>query len=355
MAEETEDRTEAATPRRLQKAREAGQVPVSREMPALAGLAAATLVLMMLGPTLAHETARRLQAMLAGIGQWQAAGDVALPLREAALTVALAAAPLALAVLAGSVAVVLLQTGFLIHVEALMPDLARLDPRRGLQRIAGVDGLAQGGRAVAKLAVLGLATWEAFGSEWHRLAQAVFWQPQVLPERLFRPLLHLVLLVLGAQALLTGIDLLWVRMRHSRSMRMSREEVRQESKETDGNPHVKQRLRQLRHARARKRMMAAVPKATVVVTNPTHYAVALAYERGRSAAPRVVAKGVDSAAARIRAVAEEHRVPVVPNPPLARALCRVELDAEIPAEHFQAVAEIIAYVWRLRGRMAARR
>jgi flagellar biosynthetic protein FlhB len=135
---------------------------------------------------------------------------------------------------------------------------------------------------------------------------------------------------------------------------MSREEVRQEAKESDGNPHVKRRLKQIRMARARRRMLAAVPTATVIVTNPTHYAIALSYDRMKGGAPRVVAKGVDEIAARIREVATEHRVPLVSNPPLARALYRVELDAEIPAEHFKVVAEIIAYVWRLRGRVARR-
>ena len=130
---------------------------------------------------------------------------------------------------------------------------------------------------------------------------------------------------------------------------MSRQEIRDEQKETEGDPKIKQRIRQIRLQRARRRMLAAVPKATVVITNPTHYAVALAYDRAKNAAPRVVAKGVDSLAARIREVAEAHRVPLVANPPLARALHRVEVDTEIPAEHFQAVAEIIAYVWRLRG------
>jgi flagellar biosynthetic protein FlhB len=121
----------------------------------------------------------------------------------------------------------------------------------------------------------------------------------------------------------------------------------EEQKETEGDPRVKARLRQIRIVRARRRMLAAVPKATVVITNPTHYAVALAYDRAKHAAPRVVAKGVDTLAARIREVAQENRVPIVANPPLAQALYRVELDADIPAEHYQAVAEIIAYVWRL--------
>ena len=128
---------------------------------------------------------------------------------------------------------------------------------------------------------------------------------------------------------------------------MSRVDIRDEAKESEGDPKIKARIRQIRMQRARRRMLAAVPQATVVVTNPTHYAVALAYDRATNAAPRVLAKGVDTMAARIREAAQAHGIPLVANPPLARALYRVELDADIPAEHFQAVAEIIAYVWRL--------
>ena len=157
--------------------------------------------------------------------------------------------------------------------------------------------------------------------------------------------------MLAVQAVIVALDLFWVRLRHARALRMSREDIRQEQRETDGDPRVKGRLKQIRLQRGRKRMLAAVPKATVVLTNPTHYAVALVYDRARNAAPRVVAKGVDEMAARIRALAQESKVPLVANPPLARALYRVELDTEIPAEHYQAVAEIIAYVWRLRQRV----
>ena len=135
---------------------------------------------------------------------------------------------------------------------------------------------------------------------------------------------------------------------------MSREDLKDEARDAEGDPRVKGRLRQLRQARAKRRMMAAVGKATVVITNPTHYAVALAYERGTQAAPRVVAKGVDEVAARIRAAAEKAGVPLVANPPLARALYLVALDAEVPAEHFRMVAEVIAYVWRLRQRSIPR-
>jgi len=138
-------------------------------------------------------------------------------------------------------------------------------------------------------------------------------------------------------------------------MRMSEQEIKQEHRDSEGDPRLKAKLRQLRTARARRRMMAAVPTATVVITNPTHYAVALAYDRNTQSAPRIVAKGVDEVAARIRAMAEQHKVPMVANPPLARALHTLELEAEVPAEHFKAVAEIIAYIWRLQGRVAAAR
>ena len=134
---------------------------------------------------------------------------------------------------------------------------------------------------------------------------------------------------------------------------MSRVEIRDEHKEMEGDPKVKARFRRLRMQRARRRMLAAVPKATVVITNPTHYAVALAYDRAKNAAPRLVAKGVDSMAERIRALAQANAVPLVANPPLARALHLLEVDTDIPPEHYKAVAEIIAYVWRLRGRVTA--
>ncbi len=160
-------------------------------------------------------------------------------------------------------------------------------------------------------------------------------------------MLHVLLVVLAAQAAIALLDYAWVMLRHVRGLRMSRHDIQEEQKESEGDPRVKARQRQIRTMRARRRMMAAVPKATVVITNPTHYAVALAYDRAKHAAPRVVAKGVDSLAARIREAAEANHVPVVANPPLARALYQVALDADIPAEHYQAVAAIIAYVWRL--------
>jgi flagellar biosynthetic protein FlhB len=147
---------------------------------------------------------------------------------------------------------------------------------------------------------------------------------------------------------IAAADIALVRWRFLRNLRMSRQDLREEARDSEGDPHIKAKLRRLRESRARQRMLAAVPKAAVVITNPTHFAVALAYERGQSSAPRLVAKGADDVAARIRAVAEANGVPIVSNPPLARALFRLEPDTELPAEYWQAVAEIIAFVWGLR-------
>jgi flagellar biosynthetic protein FlhB len=159
----------------------------------------------------------------------------------------------------------------------------------------------------------------------------------------------MLLVALGAFALLAAADVLLTRRRYLKQLRMSRQDVKEEMKESEGDPKVRARMRQLRETMGRQRMMAAVPTATVVITNPTHYAVALRYVPKESAAPRVVAKGVDRVAERIREAAREAGVPLLPNPPLARALWKLDVDTEIPPEHWEAVAEIIAFVMRPRG------
>jgi flagellar biosynthetic protein FlhB len=260
-----------------------------------------------------------------------------------------ATAPVALSVLAAGVLAVLVQTGFLFHVGALAPDPRRINPAAGLRRLFSAESLIEALKSTVKLIVLGFVTWQALRGALPALLSAPRWQPSVLLGATAQLVLRVLAGVLAVQTVVAVADLGWTRFRHARRMRMSKQELREEQKDTEGDPKIKARIRQIRQQRARRRMLAAVPKATVVITNPTHYAVALAYDRAKNAAPRVVAKGVDSLAARIREVAGANRVPIVANPPLARALHRVELETEIPAEHFQAVAEIIAYVWRLRG------
>ena len=345
-----EDRTEAATPRRLQKAREEGQVPVSRELTGFAGLAAVTLALVLAAPGAAHELALRLSVFLVRAHELTLGTSV---FRRAGLAWWGATAPFVLAAMLAGAVVVLVQTRFLLSGKTLRVDFSRISPRKGLRRLLGPDSLIEAGKSLAKIAVLGVVLWRVLWSDLPGLMLAPYGDPNQILTRAAEPVLHVLLAVLAAQAGIAVLDYAWVTLRHGRGLRMSRHDILEEQRETEGDPRMKARLRQIRNFRARKRMLAAVPKATVVITNPTHYAVALAYDRAKYAAPRVVAKGVDTLAARIREVAETNRVPVVANPPLARALYRVELDADIPAEHYQAVAEIIAYVWRL-GRRGSR-
>jgi flagellar biosynthesis protein FlhB len=352
VAEETEsagDRTEAATPRRLQRARESGQVAMSRELPALAGLAVFALLLALAAPAASEALALRLAILFRRFDLAPAAA-----LRLALLAGAGVAAPVAAAALLAGIGAVVVQTGVLFSLTPLRPDLSRLSPATGLRRILGPDAAIEAVKALVRLAAMSVAVWYALAAALPALRLAPLRPPLALPGMTADIVLRVLLAVLAVQAVITVGDVLWVRLRYARSLRMSRVELREEQKDNEGDPKIKARVRQIRLQRARRRILAAVAKATVVVTNPTHYAVALAYDRAQSAAPRVVAKGVDSMAARIRETAMAHGVPLVANPPLARALHRLEIDAEIPPEHYKAVAELIAYVWRLGARAPAR-
>jgi len=349
------ERTEAATPRRLERARDAGQIALSREVAPFVGLAAAMLVLTTGGPAAARALAVHLSRFLSSAGEFDLDGGAAPVIGAAAADLIYAVGPLLGVVLVAGVAASVLQTGLLLHLGALQPDLSRISPLAGLRRLFGFDTAIDAARSVVKIVAAGVLAWMTARPTAAELTAALSWSAAALADRLARDLVRLMAAVLAVQAVVTAADVFVVRLRHAQRLRMSREEVREEAKESDGNPHVKARLRQLRQQRARRRMLAAVPKATVVITNPTHYAVALAYDRATNPAPRVVAKGVDAVAARIRETAEQHRVPIIANPPLARALHAVELDATIPAEHYKAVAEIIAYVWRLGRRTAQAR
>ena len=349
MAEgEAEDRTEAATPRRLERAREEGNVALSRDAVGFASLAGATLAAAIALPPLGGELLRAMHGLLSGAH----AHDPFLAMHELARGALMATLPVAAGALLGAAAATLLQTGFLLRIEALQPKLSRIDPLAALKRLFGLDSLVELGRTLLKIALLGTALWRAV--DLAALQQALHRPAGGLLQEVGRHAFRLMVAALIVYALLGAADLVWVRLRHGQKLRMSREDLREESRESDGDPHVKGRLRQIRTQRARRRMLAAVPTASVIITNPTHYAVALAYEPGTSAAPKVVAKGMDSLALRIREVAAQHGVPIVENPPLARALHQLEPDTEVPPEHWQAVAEVISYVFRLQGRSLAR-
>lgn len=338
------EKTEAPTQRRLQKAAEQGQVALSREavsfsallFGAMAGAFALPSALDGMRAALAGTLARAHEIETGwALGAWFWVGlGLALPVGVGAAL--------------GAVAATLAQTRGAISRQALAPSLAKISPLAGFGRLFGAEGWLEFLRTLLKVAVVGAALWMAAGDLPALVAALAQPGARLLADAGWATL-RLLGVALAAFALLAILDILLVRFRHFESLRMTRQELKEEMKESEGSPEVKAKLRQIREAKGRRRMMAAVPGATVVVTNPTHYAVALLYEPGQSAAPKVVAKGADAMAARIREVAKGAGVPILSDPPLARALYRVELDAEIPAEHWDAAARIIAFVMRKRA------
>ena len=269
-----EDRTEAATPRRLQRAREEGNVAASREVAPLAGLAAVTLIIAVAGQGLGTLLLGRLELMLVT----SSGGNVGITLAAALLAMVSFVGPIVLGILVAAVTASLLQTGPIFNPGKLRPDLGRLSVARGLGRLFGTSALIEATKAIAKVTVFGLALYHVLTSHSLMLRTAVFWYPNQIVARTTTLFLQVSETLLAAQFAIACADIVWTRHQHARQLRMTKEEVRQDAKDADGNPQAKSRLRQIRMTRSRQRMLAAVPKATVVVTNPTHYAVALSYD-----------------------------------------------------------------------------
>ena len=353
MAGDGEDKTEAPSGRRLQKARDEGNIPVSREVATLVSLGVLAVALSTLLPGIALGLAQRLSLLLARAGRIDMSDHGAMAIGLAGRALLSAALPIVLLAGAAGVSATMLQTGFVFHPDRLLPDLSRLDPRRGLKRLFGVTNLIELGKSLLKVIAAGAVCWSVLRAAVPGLQQISSLEAGAVLARMHGQVLQVLFRILALQAVIGLGDFAWVRYRHHRDLRMTRFDLRQENKDSDGDPRVKRRLRQIRALRARQRMREGVRRATVVVTNPTHYAIALQYDNSKNIAPVVVAKGMDSMAARIREMAREFGVPLMANPPLARALYQAELDAPIPPEHYRAVAELIAYVWRLRRGPAA--
>ncbi|MFO7171543.1 MAG: flagellar biosynthesis protein FlhB [Bacillota bacterium] len=345
--------TEPATPRRLEKAREQGQVFRSPEVVAVATLLAAYLALVATGAWTWDRLSRFAVRWWGDLSRMELTpGNLPGLAWQVVATALLAAAPVAGLVLAAGLLANYLQVGFLFTLRPLAPDLRRIDPIQGLRRILSRRALAELVKSLAKVAVVG---WVAYRT----VAGALPKLPLLLgssPGGVLAETARLVGLLLGRVALtmavLAFLDYLYQRWEYFQSLRMTREEIKEELRETEGSPEIRQAIRRRQRELARRRMMAEVPKADVVVTNPTHYAVALRYVPGEMEAPVVVAKGRGFVALRIREVAAAADVPVVENPELARGLYfSVEIGDPVPPELYRAVAEVLAFVYRLKGKV----
>src|SRR5687767_240459 len=354
MAEEQDDsqKTEDPTSRRLDEARKRGQVANSREVNNLLMLGVFSLSVLLFGGTAAGAIYKATMPFIESPDLVPADFEHLVVLGWKLLGVLLlaGAVPLVLAIVA-AVGAGYLQFGLVFSADGIMPKLDKISPLAGLKRMFSMRSLAEFVRGLLKLAVVGSVAMFLILPEVAHLNKLIGMEMMQLLGETKALLAKLLIGVVSIVAAIAAIDVIYQRLQHMREMRMSRQEIKDEFKETEGDPLVKGRLRQLRMERTRRRMMAQVPQSDVVVTNPTHYAVALKYDPGSMGAPKMMAKGADQVAQRIREIAKEHGIPIVENPPLARGLfAAVDVDEEVTPEFYKAVAEVISYIFKLKRR-----
>jgi flagellar biosynthesis protein FlhB len=353
-----EDRTEKATPKHRKRAREKGQVARSSDLGGAAVVVAGLFALGLMGPRIVDAGAAMFHiayGAIASPAQATSAAGLDDMLHSALSTVAVAVAPVAGACLLAGVLAGVAQVGFRPSAHTLKPDFKRINPASGLKNLLGANAIFEALKTVAKVAVVGAVAALALLPGLTGLASVVGISPLGLGALSSGKALGVAEHAAFAYLLIGLVDYAWKRHRHEKQLMMTKQQVKDETRQYGVSAEVRaaQRRRQMQAARAR--MMAAVPNADVVVTNPTHFAVALTYD-GTRTAPEVVAKGKDLIAAQIRRIAEEHDVPVISDPPLARALHgSVEIGQVIPEELYAAVARVLAFVYRIAGRSALAR
>ena len=348
MAEENDagTKTEEPTSRRLEQARERGDVVKTQDLPQLTSFAGAAAALLVFGGWLSNNLSVSLLPFLEHPEAMHLQGGGGVVVARHAM---MAAAPF-LGVVLGMTALAgvsghLIQTGFMWSPEKLSFDFNKVNPMAGFQKLFGVDALVHFGKSLVKVALVGWIAYSVIKPHWPELQQLAEQDPVLMLPYAIDILKRLVFAIGSFMLAIAGFDWFWQRQRYMNRLMMTKEEVKEDFKQTEGDPHIKARQKAIRVQRARRRMMANVPKATVVVMNPTHFAVALKYEEGEGTAPQCVAKGVDAVALRIRAVAEAAGVTVIEDPPLARALyASVEIEDYIPLAHYEAVAKIIGFI-----------
>lgn len=351
MSEESDlEKTEPASPRKLEKSREEGQIPRSPELSTFAVLIAAGCGLWVMG---GHLTTQLSTLMKDGMKVPRDAGfDSSLLLDrlfDQSLDALFAFSPFFILMFLVAIAAPMLISGWLFSWNSLAPKFNRLNPVSGVGRMFSLNSLIELAKALLKAALIGGAgVWTI----WHNkeaVLSLIAAPLAVGAGHMGNLIITSFLAIAGTMVLIAAVDVPFKLWDHYRKLKMTKEEVRQENKETDGDPQMKARIRAKQREAARKRMMAEIPKADVIVTNPTHYSVVLKYEDGKMRAPRVVAKGSHLLALKIREIGQQHNIPLLEAPPLARALYHhAELGDEIPQTLYNAVAEVLAYVYQLR-------
>lgn len=344
-------KTEEPSQKRLDESRKKGQVVQSRDVGSLIMLGAGALVVLGISPWMMGRLLQTARVFLERPNDFSLeTPGTTLIFQEILLALSFTLlVPLIILLIAAYVSGVV-QFGLLFAMDKLGFKWEQVSLIKGFGRMFSMRNVVEFLKGVAKISLVGVACFMIIWPELSHIERLVISPVQIILPTLGAMTFKLTVVVLAVLAVLAAGDYLYQRYAHLKQLRMTKQEVKDEHKQAEGDPHIKSKLRQIRNQRARKRMMANVPKATVVVTNPTHYSVALKYDASMGA-PKVVAKGLDAVALRIRELAREHRVPIVANPPLARSLhAAVEIDQEIPGEHYKAVAEVISFVMRANRR-----
>lgn len=350
-----ESKTEEATPRRIEEALRKGNTPVSREAISFASIVGITVAVQIAYFTFSPQSMSSLASFIERPHEFALANseDVRSVLIATSLLMASMVLPVQLALMVAGIAGSMLQNSPSIALDRIKPQTSRISISSGIDRIFGAHGRIEIVKALLKFTMLATVVTVFVLNYKYGIVNSILVSPDDIPGEIVAKTNQLLLTVATFMLALVGADLVWSRMKWARDLRMSKQEVKDEHKQAEGDPLVRARQRSLARDRARRRMLAAVPKATVVITNPTHYAVALRYVRGEQAAPVVVAKGLDHIALKIREIADLHDIPIVEDRPLARSLYKVVApDQPIPPEFYKAVAEVIMHLMT-RSRSAA--
>ncbi len=355
MAEESfQERTEQATPKRRQEAREKGQVAKSRELASVAVLLSSLFTLYWGSSFFMTRLCGTLSYYLEHLGSIKVSFESMQPLALLGMKqFFILMAPLFLVITVIALLSNYLQVGTLFTWEPIIPKISKINPMEGLKRLFSLQSLVEFIKSLFKLVIVTWIAWSTVRDQIHLLPPLLDQTPYQIISYIGTVSFKIFWKSCLAMILLSVLDYMYQRWEFEKNLKMTKQEVKEEFKQTEGDPQVKSRIRSIQREQARKRMMQEVPEADVVITNPTHLAVALKYEAGRMQAPYVVAKGAGVLAEKIREIAREHGIPVVENKPVAQSLYKlVEVGQTIPETLFQAVAEIFAYVYRLKGRTA---
>ncbi len=355
MADQSSDKTEQPTPKRLEDARKKGNVAKSMEINSAFILLGGTLTLLFISGFMFQNFSTFMKHVFSSLMTYQIARDSVRPYAISLIAISIKLiAPLLLAIMVIGILANVGQVGFLFTLEPVIPNPEKIDPIKGFQRIFSMRSVEELVKGILKIAIIGYVMYRVIKGHYSDYFLLMDQGTGQIISFMMKVIFQMAIWASLILVVLAAADFAFQKWNYLKDMRMTKQEVKEEMKEYEGDPQVKGRIRSLQREMARKRMMADVPKADVVITNPTHYAVALKYNPEGMDAPRVLAKGSRKLAMKIKEIARENGVPIVEDPPLARALFKsTEVGMEIPVDLFQSVAEVLAYIYRLKGKRLA--